>query len=590
MKFKKILAILLTAVLLVSSTVIAVPVSADNTDFVWNADTYKNMTADAGYQFSKNPTTGEYGDGTSAKPYVISTVQDLAQLACNVENAVASNYENKYFVQVNDIDLENVAWPGIGVNYDTNGSASKAFKGHYDGGNFAIKNLKIDNTYADSRVSFGLFGFVGFAAGGCQIKNINIVSGDITVDGGLCVAALIGRVRNGVKVSNCSNTVSVTVTNGIADGAYGGLLGRIEGCTWAKGYMNITNSYNGANVTVSSTATGSLYVGGICARAIAVDNTDDVTITLDNCLNYGNVSVTGGTGTVYTEGGVVGCIDKDASTKNGNATIKNATNLGNITLTSSSASSRFGGLIGRLGNPNNAINATVANCYDSSVLTVRGYSNEFWYMGSVGEIRSNVTIDQTTTKENYSSNKGYWFKEATATIDTATPDKTWTNKRVGTDSTNGSLVNASFTQNNEKKKIDLAQLSLLSVRGMQTKTNEKGEFCVRFVAELNSETFVGMVDAGVEVTYTENGGAEKNATLSCNNMLWSSLLALSDTGITKITPQGYGSLIACGISGVPAGETSSVTFKFKPYVTFEDGTTVYGAEQGTFTFVNGVQQ
>ena len=558
MRLKKILAILLTAVLLVSSTVIALPVSADgDTTPAWE---YKTGTLS--------------GEGTSQNPYKINNAQDLATLAYLV-NTGANVFENKYVKQTADIDLDNIPWPGIGLNYDANGTATYAFKGHYNGDNFAIKNLKIDNTYASDRISFGLFGFVGFAQGGCKIENINIVSGDITVDSEQYVGALIGRVRNGVTVSNCSNMVPVTVTSAVDAGAYGGLLGRIEGTTWSLGYVKITNSYNGANVNVSSTANGNITVGGICARALVVDNTD-VTITMENCLNFGDVSATGSANTKYYEGGVVGRIEKLTTSQTGNVKIKGAANLGNITLTSASTSSRFGGVMGQLGA--GAMGAVVADCYDSSVLTVRGYSSEYWNMGLIGEISNSVIIDSNTTKNNYSTNTAYWFKDAAATIDTATPDKTWSSKQVGQDNSTDKVVTNSITKSANKKELDLSALSLLSVRGAQYKTDDDLGLCVRFVGELNLESFAGIKDVGVCVIW-----GEKTVNVSGSHKLYSSLNQMAPDGV--ITPEGVGYLLAAGVSGVP--QNAEITLSFKPYVEFEDGTIAYGAEATEITFNNG---
>lgn len=598
MRLKKLLAMLLTVVLLVSSTVIALPVSAAG-EFVWDENTYANMTADADYKFSKDPDNDEYGNGSSDKPFIIATVQDLAQLACNVENAVASNYQNKYFLQVNDIDLGNISWPGIGKNYNTDGTATYAFKGHYNGGGFAIKNLKIDNkyvgasaassAYAGTRVSLGLFGFVGFSdvSTGCLIENVNIVSGTIEVDGAEYVGALIGRVRNGVTVSNCSNTVPITVTN--AKKSFGGLVGRAEGATWMNQYVTISNSYNGADVNITTSSNDTPFVGGIIGSAVAQDIDDKDSVTVNNCINYGDVSVTGVSATKWYAGGVIGFVSKTGSAKVGRAKITNITNVGNITLTSSNTFSRFGGLIGCLGHnepgEDRPISAVVANCYDSGVLTVRGYANEFWYMGSIGQIQSNVKIDSNTTKDNYTSNSAYWFIDANET-NIANANKPWTNKRVGEDltesATESALVTNSFAQTNEKKKIDISALSMLPTGTTNVQYKMDNEvYCLRFSSELNLDNLKGIKDIGFLV---DIGGAStaNGYKLSGNKTVYSSLNALNGE---QITPEGVGYIIAAGISNVP--QTGTITFKVTPYVEFEDGTVAYGTQSKLVTVENG---
>ena len=74
--------------------------------------------------FAFTPTIWTVGDGTSLTPYEISTADQLAYLAQQVN--LGSNYSNEYFVLTADIDLENSPWTPIG-------NSGSSFSGHFNG-------------------------------------------------------------------------------------------------------------------------------------------------------------------------------------------------------------------------------------------------------------------------------------------------------------------------------------------------------------------------------------------------------------------------------------------------------------------------
>ncbi|WP_295070767.1 InlB B-repeat-containing protein [uncultured Fibrobacter sp.] len=172
------------------------------------------------------------GSGTSDAPYQITSAADLTQLATDVNGG--ESYSNMYFKQTADIMLSG-EWTPIGTE-------SKPFKGHYDGGGFAIRGLRVTGNYKHA----GLFGYISSDRyHGSQIfielKNINIV--DCVIDVGTVESSVAGGIAGETgPVHITGNRVRGSIT---AYGNTGGLIGIIR--------SNATVSNNFVDVTVSGT-------------------------------------------------------------------------------------------------------------------------------------------------------------------------------------------------------------------------------------------------------------------------------------------------------------------------------------------------
>ncbi len=71
------------------------------------------------------------GDGTESNPYLLESAADLALVAAYINAAKDDLYGE--FLKLNcDIDIQNQAWPGIGV-FDNRSNDKMAFKGNFDG-------------------------------------------------------------------------------------------------------------------------------------------------------------------------------------------------------------------------------------------------------------------------------------------------------------------------------------------------------------------------------------------------------------------------------------------------------------------------
>lgn len=196
------------------------------------------------------------GVGTSDDPYTICTAEHLNQIGLN-----ESDWSD-YFAMTDDIDLQ-------GVDYNIIGSGSERFSGTFDGGDYVISNLTIDDP---DQAYVGVF---AAADDGAVIENLGVE--DIELTGYSHVGGLVGR--NAGQIINSYAT-------GALSGEYrwiGGLVGLNVG--------GITRSY--ANVDVSG---DDRRLGGLVGR-----NQDDGKIT----MSHASGDVTGGENSSQV-GGLVG--------------------------------------------------------------------------------------------------------------------------------------------------------------------------------------------------------------------------------------------------------------------------------------------
>jgi hypothetical protein len=188
------------------------------------------------------------GSGTELDPYLISTVQDLIDVASN---------QNKYFKQINDISLVSIA----------NWTPFTNFTGLYDGNNFKITN------YASTQG--GLFKVIT----GGTAKNI-IVEVTISVEWYSQIGGLVNTMDSGylenIKVSG------TVIANTVADRQYfGGVVGR----TTVSG-----TTVSWKNSCFVGTVTGSRSVGGFIGNIYLTASNALSLITIEDCYSIGNVT------------------------------------------------------------------------------------------------------------------------------------------------------------------------------------------------------------------------------------------------------------------------------------------------------------
>lgn len=195
------------------------------------------------------------GSGTVEDPYQVSTVEHLQAI---------SDYPDKHFILVNDINAsETIAW-NDSAGFDPIGDNFFPFTGSFDGKSYSIDSLFIIRPSEDN---VGLFSITQSST----IINLSLIN--IELDGNGFVGGLIGQDNESVL----SNINVSGIVNGYA--SVGGLVGQA---------LNSTISDISSNFEI----TGSQLLGGIIGYSSS---------TIENSNSTGKIKGTNG-----TLGGIVG--------------------------------------------------------------------------------------------------------------------------------------------------------------------------------------------------------------------------------------------------------------------------------------------
>ena len=149
---------------------------------------------------------------------------DLAQLAYLVNNG--SDFSGKTITLAKDLNLSAHEWVSIGY-YDATNPKYYSFKGIFDGGNYSISGMTINNPSASA---LGLFGTIH---NGAIIRNVILTSGSVT--GYASVGGIVGEIQNGdpaCQIINCHVLPGVTISGQWQVGGITGYqYGTISGCS-----------------------------------------------------------------------------------------------------------------------------------------------------------------------------------------------------------------------------------------------------------------------------------------------------------------------------------------------------------------------
>lgn len=255
------------------------------------------------------------GDGTKAKPYEISNLAELKYLQKEIDKT--DNYSNgKYFKLTSDITI-NGSWTAIGGT----GSASRWFCGTFDGNGHSINGSFVINQPTNKQ-TYGLFGTI---TGNAVIKNLvnkaNIIVNEPAVN--TIVGSIVGRIREGGKVVNCSNYGIIESKGDVI----GGIVGNI--------FLNTANTTAVVEACInkgdikSSYSAGNTFLGGIVGTQ-----------------NYKSNDVT-------TFSKIVGCYCNDVTMSS------SQTDLAKLFV---------GGVITNVSNNTNADQLQIISCWTSNIL------------------------------------------------------------------------------------------------------------------------------------------------------------------------------------------------------------------------------
>ncbi len=194
------------------------------------------------------------GEGTATTPYLINTVDDLKQLAQDVNGG--TNYAGKNFELTTDLDLKNAEWESIGND-------AKPFSGIFDGKGHVISNFKVNGTEHGK----GLFG--GLTIG--KIMNLGVRNGNVT-NTQQNTGVLVGVVKANGTVEDCY-VLDSSVEFSADKGQCGILIGRTFN-------VSINNCFVvNSKLIVPKTATGD----GIGALVGSLNSK----VTMKNCYVKG---------------------------------------------------------------------------------------------------------------------------------------------------------------------------------------------------------------------------------------------------------------------------------------------------------------
>ena len=222
------------------------------------------------------------GDGSSGSPYLISTPEQLALLAYQV-NEGGQSYDGKYFSITANLSLDKTV--GSKVVWVPIGRSNHPFKGTVNGNGHTVTGMTITATSTSYTHYFGLFGTIeNGTISGLTVKDASI---SLTANDWADVGGLIGECND--NLTDCHAVANITCTNtGSEEISVGGLAGS---CT--------VSNVNHCSSSGSITATGSkIIMGGLIGYAQTIPTT--ATAAMTYCCTA--TSLKGGT----TMGGLMG--------------------------------------------------------------------------------------------------------------------------------------------------------------------------------------------------------------------------------------------------------------------------------------------
>lgn len=369
------------------------------------------------------------GSGTKDDPYIVESGGNLlwmsyqvdAKERVNLTNGGTVAFENTYFKQVCDIDLDGLTTRAIGYYHSSQDAIEivAGFGGHYDGGGYKIKNGRVIQSVkavghgVNINWTDGLFGCIwGATIENVTLDNITIWSRGVT--GGIVGRAVAPRNVDAPSdfntISNChildtcrlvsqwqSGMTTSATEYGYNTRYRAGIVGAICGMAYAT---TIENCSSAVEFNVSGDHT---LVGGIAGTA-------GYNTVIKNCEFTGGITLTSALERVSGSiGGIVGLYSPNLTTETmnpaddylGTLTINNCKNSGyfNYAVDSDLPSGlelHFGGILGHapdLGNDND-LGITILNCENTYVKTKETVlANNTNYM--IGEIIGKNTAGVT---------------------------------------------------------------------------------------------------------------------------------------------------------------------------------------------------
>ncbi len=236
------------------------------------ANTYGNWT-----YYASTPTR-------VGNTYTIDSASDLAWMATQSGEVLS-----RTFNLTANIDLQDHYWVEI-----------EDFSGVFNGNGYTITNMFIiTQTLGESYIT-GLFG-VGFSG---KITNL-IVEGKATLetgfgryDLGMWYGSIVAEMRGG-EISGCVSKVDVEVKidsqneGRYADARIGGIVGIINPNAGATATINRCINFGNITISGESGSYTTVIIGGIAGDEGAVSHQkENIRVRIYDCCNYGNIMAT----------------------------------------------------------------------------------------------------------------------------------------------------------------------------------------------------------------------------------------------------------------------------------------------------------
>ena len=315
----------------------------------------------------------KYGEGTKSFPYLITSGEELAYLASQVNNG--QSYEGIYFELTEDLNLNNISWTPIGTT-------TASFRGIFDGAGHTISNVSIAITSASNSVeSYGVFGSIGGGNTYSEIKNVEFSGIDI----------------------------DLAATRTISNNTYGYKIGIVTGVMYnhskiANVIINSSNISDSGTITLRTTQP-IIFIGGITGDAVnsssnTADPGDGSRYNIENCYanvnfdldiqsRYGYIDYLG----QYNVGGIIGRIKSQPVWPTA------CLYKGSIDATNAFTGPIFGAVVNNTSYATTSNYNTLWNGNDAGSLTMTSYYTSYSTNSSI--FTSTVTSGNTASSATY---------------------------------------------------------------------------------------------------------------------------------------------------------------------------------------------
>lgn len=324
------------------------------------------------------------GDGSEVNPFQIKTKEDLVKLA-EFTNGGKQYFAGTYFKMTNDIDLQySTDFKGLCTVAN---DAMCRFSGIFDGGGFAIHNMKLDGfawSVAPEDDPDGLgtpntddavlyLGFIGRLASDGVLKNLSIAS-DAKLSFWASSAPLVGYCLG--HVDNCRNYADVVGQSNWIGGIAGQLLssGKISNCYNEGNIASGLQAVGGIAGTSSGLIENSMNAGTVEAKVVSTFSSrlqmaggiagQSLGARYVNVVNSGNVAAAGNVG------GISGTLEResDKESKYHNDVV-NAINYAMVVANSDKT------LVGGIGGAAGTKGEIANTYYDYQILPIEANAN-----------------------------------------------------------------------------------------------------------------------------------------------------------------------------------------------------------------------